>query len=423
MTKKEFKKAVLRGQGRCILAAQNDPERYRELVLWACQRRISFDTQCEGARTWFVYQLVCCYEDVRPFVQAAAQSLRKCRSNGDWTVFCLSELLYFFASDGSRAAKAALQDKYRQLYDVLMARKRTKRGAFDERDDFEHLCVILAESRQAVMKIAVDVGKLCRLRPFYDGGHFSWLYAKMEGHLQALEKAAQTDENIAAFLKTCQEFERSRQKASGQLLSPKRDHLWLARRADRETVLQYARSYCAQTDPAKRAKALKMFRRCPFPEDPSPILADAEADFTELRDAAWQALANIRHPAVRDFALGKLQDEPVGVIPLLTKNYLPRDAALLEQLVMSVSVDFDDVSGWHGLHLDVLAMADESLKAPPVLLRHIYETTYCSCCREHALRQMGKRRLLTDEILRECLFDSNSDIRVYAKRCLKRRKQ
>ena len=58
-----------------------------------------------------------------------------------------------------------------------------------------------------------------------------------------------------------------------------------------------------------------------------------------------------------------------------------------------------------------------------LVLRLIYETTYCSNCREYALRQLGKRRALTDEIRRECLMDSNNDIRAYAKRLLAGRKK
>jgi hypothetical protein len=34
---------------------------------------------------------------------------------------------------------------------------------------------------------------------------------------------------------------------------------------------------------------------------------------------------------------------------------------------------------------------------------------------------MGKRRLLTEEFLEECLLDSNSDIRSYARGILNRR--
>ena len=171
-----------------------------------------------------------------------------------------------------------------------------------------------------------------------------------------------------------------------------------------------------------RAAALSAFFVCPYPGDPQPLLVDAKSSCEQLKEAAWRALSNLRHPAVRDFALAVLPEDSEAALPLLIKNYQEQDAPLLERLVTQIPVDFDETTGWHGIHLDVLNMVDDGLKAPAALLRHIYTTTYCSSCREHALRQMGKRRLLTDEILQECLFDSNSDICAYAERCLRRRK-
>lgn len=38
MTKKEFKEAMLRGHGRCVIAVRQDPEKYREFVLRACKK-------------------------------------------------------------------------------------------------------------------------------------------------------------------------------------------------------------------------------------------------------------------------------------------------------------------------------------------------------------------------------------------------
>lgn len=419
MTKSDFKQALLRGQGRCILAVRENPEKYRDLVMWACSRGIAFDPQCEGARTWFVYQLAHCYEDVRPFIQTAAQSLRKCRPNGDWTIFSLSELLGFFAQDGSSAARRALEDKYQQLYATLLERKRLPKGIFPERDDFHQLCVVLAVNQQAFLKIAGDIGRLYRLRPFYDGFDFDWLYeAKGKRYLNALRKGAETSEDLACYLEKQQDCEReleNRRKERTQSLP-------LPRNMDSETAARYARNYLAQTEPLARAEALQVFRRCLFPEDPSPILADAEADSEALREAAWKALENIRHPLVRDFAIAKQHEDPVGSIALLAKNYQPQDAALLEGLVTAIPAAFEDTTGWHMAGLDVLGMADDGLKAPPSLLRYIYETTYCSCCREYALRQMGKRHMLSQEMLEECLYDSNSDIRTYARRILNRRK-
>lgn len=61
LTKQEVKHAIQRGLGKGYLAVRDDPERYRELVLWACGRNLAFDTQCEGIRAWYDYQLILCY--------------------------------------------------------------------------------------------------------------------------------------------------------------------------------------------------------------------------------------------------------------------------------------------------------------------------------------------------------------------------
>lgn len=61
--------------------------------------------------------------------------------------------------------------------------------------------------------------------------------------------------------------------------------------------------------------------------------------------------------------------------------------------------------------------------APIPALQFIFENTYCSECRADALRQLGRRRKLTPELLEECRYDSNDHIRAYARRCLNRRKQ
>jgi hypothetical protein len=179
--------------------------------------------------------------------------------------------------------------------------------------------------------------------------------------------------------------------------------------------------YLEQTDLIERSNALKAFCRCPFPGDPEPILLDAQSNCEPLRNAAWEALENICHPSVRTFALEQLSDSTEKALPILILNYHPKDEIMLVELAKSIPVDFECNTNWHGIHGDILGMKDHKLKAPPALLHHIYETTYCSCCREYALYQMGKRRLLSAEILEECILDSNDDIRKYAEKFLKRR--
>ena len=95
MTKKAFKEAMLRGLGRCVIAVRKDPEKYRDIVLWACERNIAYDAQSEGTRSWYVYTMANAYADKTPFILAAKEALMKYRPNSGWDLLHLSELLMF----------------------------------------------------------------------------------------------------------------------------------------------------------------------------------------------------------------------------------------------------------------------------------------------------------------------------------------
>lgn len=429
MTQAQCKEALLRGQGRCLQAVQSNPARYAPVVLWACRHECAFDAQCEGSRAWFVYQLIGCYEDKTPFLQAAMDALDHAKSNGGWRIFYLAELLSLFACDGESAAADALWRKYDRLYADLSAKKQRPNRYFAELDDFDNLCVILADSPRHMAKIAGDIGHLYRTHDFYEGWDFDWLFGdKVRQYRKSLEKHAARSADIAVFL-AVERIHQAEESAS-RVLQPPRRHpqkgialsLWLQKKADAATVQSYAEAYLAQTDPEARTEALRAFSRCPFPCDPAPILTDADDSCEALREAAWDALAHIRHPAVRDFAIARMEDNAERALPILITNYQPQDEPRLYRLVSGLRVDRACTTNWHGIHMDILGMADKGLRAPLSLLQLIYETTYCSNCREYALRQLGKRRALTDEMLAESLWDSSSDIRAYAKRLLARRK-
>ncbi len=425
MTKKQFKEALLRGRGRCMNAILDAPEKYYTVVLWACSHEVAFDAQCEGSRSWFVYQLISCYQEKTAFLEAAITGLKNTKSDGGWKMLYLAELLSYFAEEGEELAKEAMWSKYEELYAALMARKRLKAGVFAERDDFAMLCQVLAGEKDSLLKIAEDIGRLYRERPFYDA--FDWLYdVKARRYIKTLKKRAQKSKNIAEYLRVEQEYEKAWQ---GRIEKPGENRpkkgvalsLWLKYKADEETVLKYARTYLEQSDFKERAKALEAFFVCPFPENPLPIIEDTKSECESLKEAAWRALENIRHPLVRKFAVENIQMEVETVLPIFIMNYEEQDEEMLVSLVKSIKVNRNTETGWHGIFRNVLEIKKWGMKVPASLLYYMYENTYCSCCREHILRQMGKQRLLTNEILKECLFDCNDEVRSYAKRCLKRR--
>jgi hypothetical protein len=127
-----------------------------------------------------------------------------------------------------------------------------------------------------------------------------------------------------------------------------------------------------------------------------------------------QALERIRHPAVRELALSLAPEAPETAFSLLLRNHQKKDRPLLTELVTSVPVDFKSETCWHGQLIALLDAEEDGAKTPPELLLYYYEKGYCSCCRFSLLRRMSRRRLLTPEILAECLWDSNGDIRTWA---------
>ena len=431
MTKKEFKAAMLRGLGRCVSAVQKDPEKYRDIVLWACKKDFAYDAQSEGTRSWYVYTMACAYPDKETFIDAAAEALRKYRSRSGWDLLHLSEILMFFASDGYESAGRALEAKYQEVLAGMFARKRRPGRIFHELADLEQLGLVLTVDTTSFLRIAKDFGKLYRERSYMEDGDFAWFFSsKGDRYRKALEQAANKDEDIAAFLQrelACVEKMEANLERRKALPPEERGRRalsrWLAKKADQETVERYALAYREQSQPELRAKALEAFLWCPYPDDPLPILEDTGSDCEGLRNVAWQALENVRHPAVRAFALDNTEKghRTPEIFALLVTNYEPKDGALLEELLRDM-IAAKDWDGVHSAGMDIFRTfyKDSGIPHPKHLLPLLYEYDPCSFCRESAIQYMSRHRMLTKQILEECLFDSNEDIRRYAAKRLKK---
>ena len=418
MTTKQFHNALLQGRGSCWFAVRSDPEAYRGEVLWACRELVAFDTQCEGSRAWMVYELVCLYLDRTPFVDAACEALIACPSDGCWLVSSLAELVELFFQDGSQRAWQALMKKYRLLYHQMRHVGPPSDNCYwAQRDDFERLAVILAWNREYFLDIARDIGRLSLETEWLREYEFDWLYHKGRKYLRSLTRAAETDPLLAEFLRV---HETAHQEFQARLAQRRSKRLpWNCR--DRERIDAAVEKYRCASTPEEKADALDAFYWTPYPGDPEPILSDARSDHELLRHRAWNALKLIRHPAVRQFAIKHLADEEEAIDPFCA-NYEKRDEPVLMERLRAVPIDFECTTSWHGDQLAVLCMDKRKPLAPRSALEFIFHSTYCSACRYDALRQLGKRHMLTTALLEECLHDANDRIRAYARRALNRRK-
>lgn len=425
MTKKEFKEAMCRGLGRCVIAVRKEPGKYRDIVLWACKRNIAYDAQSEGTRSWYIYTMASSYSDKEAFISTVAEALKKYRPNGSWDLLHLSEILMFFAMDGYESARQALEEKYQEILSGMFSRKRRPNRVFHELSDLEQLGLVLTVDRVSFLRVAKDFGRLYREKKYMYDGDFDWFFSSKGGqYRKTMEVAAQRDENIACFMKREQAYIDAQEQLWQQRKEKPEENLtglrlsrWLAKKADSKTVEQYALAYREQTQPELRAKALEAFSWCLYPDDPQPIIEDTDSAYKKLQGAAWRALEDIRHPAVHTFALNNAAN---GVrtpenFALLMTNYVPEDGELLERLLQELILqeDWDDV---HAAGLDIYRAFDKDsgIPHPKHLLPLLYQYNPCSECRESAIIYMARHRMLTKEILEECLYDSSDDIRNYA---------
>lgn len=422
MTKKEFKEAMLRGLGRCVIAVRQDPEKYRDLVLWACKRNFAYDAQSEGTRSWYTYTMANAYPDKETFIGATAETLRKYRPNDSWDLLHLSEVLMFFAMDGYESARQALEEKYRKILSGMFARKRRPNRVFSELSDLEQLGLVLAVDSKSFLRIAGDFGRLYREKKYMYDGDFAWFFSSKGGqYRKTMERAAHKDENIACFFQresadvaAREELCKQRKECFPDGLTGVRLSRWLGSKADQETVERYALAYRKQKQPELRAKALTAFSCFPYPDDPYFIIEDTKSSCEELQNVAVRALENIRHPAVREFALDNVRK---GIrtpenFALLATNYMRQDEKMMGELLREL-ISQKNWDGVHAAGMDIYRAFREvsGIPYPKHLLPLLYEYNPCSVCRESALVYMSKHRMLKKELLKECLYDSNDNIR------------
>lgn len=456
MTKKDFKYDMQRGLGSCVLELQGtqDIEKYRPLVLWGCSRDMAYDAQSEGCRSVYLYRLITQFPDHMPFIDILEKRLfQNMRSRG-WEFLQDCEILSYFALDGEKRAWDILRSCYRELFQILCRkRKRTKEGLLPERDNFESLCLTLVTMRPGMYQMLVsDIGILTESNSLYRASDFMWFQSVSESELG--EKAVHrilyhpgADERIKAYVrsmeegKECQERARAeRKKEEPRTADEIYEHLkreealkgvsykYLAHRmmnqGRRQEVAKLAAYYRDAEEPQLRYKLLWMLanKTCAWSLEVDQLIADSQSNHGELAARAFEALSYIRDTKVREYAHKILRSEGhrAEAVSMLAANYEDGDRENFVHAVKLLPITYED-GAWHGVFSDVMDLFSGPAKhKPKELLPYMYRNTLCSYCREHVVREMGRRRMLTRDMLEEMQYDCNEEIRDYAAKRLRK---
>jgi|GEM_PF-943215 len=453
MSKKDFKRYMLQGLGRCNIVLQKSEkiEKYKDIVLWGCLHNLSFDAQCEGTRADYVYKLTKYFDDEEYFSNPIVEAYEKYKSKDLWQFHHLTWLLQCFASEENEIALNALHKKYKYLLSRLI-NKRSFTGYDFERDFFEAICFSLKAlgGIDELLKIAYDMGELFEKNHHYSGSSFDWFCSQMsdsfgERKLNSIlkleakkskyikifyENYKDALSELRSFIKTPIEplsaFDIKKEIDEKETF-PLREIVLFKRLSDDTEKEKLAKIIIDEPNEDKKAELLSTFTnlKMPFLFIPHNIIIEyAKSTNEKLKDEAINVLTECVSDEARAFGFELLKNEDnknnkSQAIKILLRNYTKIDKEFLLSLLKNIKVEYDEETGWHNIGLKILELDDSGVKLPKEFLLYIYNTTLCSSCREGAVRALSKRRALTRDIIEECRFDSNDDISAYVNRYFK----
>ena len=449
MNKKDFKVCMQQGRGQChlVLKSEKDIAKYKDIVLWGCLHNLSYDTQCEGGtRAEYVYTLTTYFGDEDYFLFPIIKAFEACPQRRDELFEHFSKLLSLFAKNGNERARDALERKYDQLFAILLTKRKFENYYDFERHNFERLCVALRHfgDTNNKLKIVGDLGRLFRENPHYDCDWFDWFCFCLEndfgkdGLQTFLNEHSQKSENVKCFYESYLQFKKANsnkhpttklakapsvEEIKNEIASTGRiapiSRVRFSRHADTDVRKELAEEALAEVDLDKKAELLSLFFNGGFPLSHEIIIEYTNSTHERLREVSLGVLTYCESDIVRDFALPLMAEENLKAhaLKMLLCNYTPEDKQFLLDALGKLKVTYDNQSNWHDIGFKILDLFDKEKDLPKEFLLYIYNTTLCSCCRRSAVQALDKRQWLTEDIIEECRFDSNNDIREYVNRC------
>ena len=444
-----YRKALLRGAGRCVTMLESEAGKrdFRPLVLWACGRNLGCDTQIEGTRALFLYDLIRQYQSPKPFLDVIEEKFLLSMNKADWLFQQECELLALFAINGNMRAKCILEHGYERFCRRL---RRLNPGRISgpyipAPDNFSSLCEQLllcektAEAQQLLERFVRDVGDLCMRDSFWNdmaaGVHESAGTILGDNRLATILDCMKPSVQLAAYKAALVQVEAKWRKTWPPVWGFRKVYRRIKEqgtsgirymvgrwRLDGRTkdIEGLAKLYEAEKDRATRTMLLDMFsNRNGGYLSLDGVLRDASSSDDKLRVSALRVLAGVRCRRVHDFALDMVKRCGVSreAVVILAGNYQEKDDDLLIAALKKLGAMRHDVH----YELSCIPKSKNCDRLSGRMLAYLYETIECTCCRERIVRELGRRGLLTIEMLEECWHDASVDIRDYAERLMKRR--
>ena len=449
MKSRQFRQYLKRGHGRCfaVLKSAADVEKYRKDILWGCLNGFAFDPQCEGSRAAYLYRLVCLFPDRESFVPAITEKYLSLNTRKSWEHLHFSELLSYFAEDGSELAEKALRKKYNDLYKKMIAKKRFGLVDFD-RKCLEYLAIIFGlRNITSWIDVASDLGKLA-IANNHCRNHFGFdwflLYSRdkytEKRLLNLLEKKKSTSESLSVFYdlyvsEINAEKERNETRKSEKSIVPsveklveesqngkikQIDAIRFEMQSDVDEKIRLAKEIEKENDPEKKADLLTVFFSTDYPGSKSKLIEYTESANANLRKNAIEVFVSSKGSEIVSHALALLKQKTnrYAALCALIVNYKNKYKSLILDELKTGKLSDDEL---HDIVIAINSAEDNEVNLPREFFEFAYDQSPCACCREFIVYYMSKHGWLNDEIINECVYDCNNEISHFVGRYYKSR--
>jgi hypothetical protein len=425
----EFERCINLGLGRAILHLQKHPsetssESYRTAIFDACWYNTVYDRQLEHNRGQYmreIIRLTGVESSIRKLLFIATS---KMKANWRDTSHRL-DIILCFAKEGDKEAKELFYnifDRTIKTNDVWCASRIIE---FDGIDGFVYLAEKIVENQKETHD---DFSHDSLLRDLEDQLGEEIVQAK-------LSELRTTNPKLDTYLKVLETYRASRQmkphpsstivtknnvlsyeKLKPSLKSWDISRLWRwGEDTDEDNLLKAAIDLEQESDRLLLRKYLAIFRYVPYPRSPQKLIALSSHTDTQISRQAFSALECIESREVREFALRLLAGETYlgEAVGLLKVNFEEDDWELIEAATEKALEPFEN----HCLQMNAreVSILHPSPKGVKSLL-NLYEYGVCSHCRRYILENLASLDALPESIREECFYDSNPDIREWAKK-------
>lgn len=428
MTKKEFKYAAKYGFGRAIIFLKTckNKEKYIDIIEYLITNDNAYDSLLYGTQSNYCYELINCYENKDRFLKLTIDTLNK-PTNNTGLFLKLCELLSNFAYDGYNIAKKALYDRLDDFFDDLRTNYLKKMKAVQwQQLSWLCICLLQIDKEKSLEELSIKLSHFLHENKIDILKIDLWYYLYECKRYKGFKKIVNKSKD-----KIMVDFFQKLIKENNDLFKEEDDELENlidlldVNNFNRHKVRNSLKKANEQEKQAfidfvVKLEDKKIKRECYFwivrhfvndyPID--VLLHDALDENRKLSLAAFSCLEKISDEKVRVFALQNIEKKyrVADSFDLLRKNYKPEDNELIEIIVKQVKVTKKSYA-WHSIFSAALDIIKEHKEAKKELLYYIYEHQFCGFCRYYIVKELKRRRMLTDNIIQECKFDANDEVR------------